>query len=307
MMDDMARVDGRVLTGHNDDIVSLDGRASIGGELCTGRGDDDIRIGARAMVGDGIDAGKGNDTIRIDTGANITQVNGGKGFDTLALGADTRVELGPKDGSGTVFYQDENGADTGESFDFKSIERITCFTPGTLIITANGKTAIEDLNTGDRVWTMDNGLQPIAWIGRATVPAQGALAPIRISKGTLGNDRDLLVSPQHRMMLDGWRVEMHCGMDEVLAPAKSLSNDNTIRPVEGGTVTYIHIAFDDHQIVIAEGIPSESFFPGAEALSALDQSARAEILALFPEWACPHMRPTSARPVVSAREAKTLV
>lgn len=69
----------------------------------------------------------------------------------------------------------------------------------------------------------------------------------------------------------------------------------------------MHIAFDSHQIVMAEGIPSESFFPGAEALDALDNAARDEILTLFPQWRCPHLRPTSARPVITAREAKALI
>jgi peroxidase len=67
-------------------------------------------------------------------------------------------------------------------------------------------------------------------------------------------------------MLDGWRVEMHCGTDEVLAPAKALTNDQTIRRVEGGTVTYVHIAFDTHEIVMAEGIASESFSRNGAAL-----------------------------------------
>ena len=305
-LSDMATIGGNLLTGHNDDTVVLSGRASVGDELCTGRGNDDITIGARATVGGAVHAGKGDDVIRVETGANITDVNGGKGFDTLQLDDNARVEYDATPSNGTVFYTDADGHDTGESFDFRSIERITCFTLGTLIITERGKLAIEDLRVGDRVWTLDAGLQPIAWVGRATVPAQGALAPILIRKGAMDNARDLLVSPQHRMMLDGWRVEMHCGAEEVLAPAKALTNDQSIRRVEGGEVTYIHIAFDAHQIVMAEGIPSESFYPGAEALNALDQAARDEILTLFPEWRCPAHRPKVARQLITPREARSL-
>lgn len=307
MMDDMATVGGSVMTGHNDDTVVLSGRAQIDGELCTGHGDDDITVGARATVGGTLNSGKGDDIIRLETGANVTSVHGGKGFDTLQLDGDTRVEYDTNPENGTVHYLDSDGNDTGESFDFRSIERITCFTLGTLIITERGKIAIEDLQVGDRVWTLDNGLQPIAWMGRATVPATGPLAPILIRKGAMDNARDLLVSPQHRMMLDGWRVEMHCGADEVLAPAKSLTNDHSIRRVIGGYVTYVHIAFEAHEIVMAEGIPSESFFPGTEAINALDQTARDEILSLFPEWRCPAHRPVAARPVVTLREAQNLM
>ncbi|WP_296419305.1 peroxidase family protein [Pseudooctadecabacter sp.] len=305
-LSDMARITGDVETGRGSDTVVLDGRSTIDGSLRTGREDDTISIGGRATVGGEVNLGRGDDTITVASGANLGLVNGGVGFDTLQLTGNTRVEFGHDPTDGTVFYLDEDGNDTGESFDFHSIENITCFTIGTLIITERGKLPIETLAVGDRVWTMDAGLQPVAWIGQATVPATGDLAPIHIAKGAMGNDRDLLVSPQHRMMLDGWRVEMHCGTDEVLAPAKALINDHTIRPREGGTVTYVHIAFADHQIVMAEGIPSESFFPGAEAMNALDAAARAEILALFPEWDCPHLRPQTARPTVTAREARPL-
>lgn len=298
---------GAIMAGDGDDTVTLDGRAQISGEVCTGSGDDTITLGARTSVDGAVNAGKDDDLIIVETGAEVNDVNGGKGFDTLRLEANTRVEFNADPVNGSVFYLDADGNDTGEGFDFKSIERITCFTLGTMIITERGKVAIENLVVGDRVWTMDAGLQPIAWVGRATVPAKGDLAPIRIAKGAMGNARDLMVSPQHRMMLDGWRVEMHCGTDEVLAPAKALTNDGTIRRVEGGDVTYVHMAFESHQIVIAEGIPSESFFPGAEALNALDHAARDEILTLFPEWRCPHLRPHAARQVVTAREAKALI
>lgn len=304
---DMAQIAGNVLTGTGDDTVTLSGRATVDGHLSTGRGDDIVDIGARATIGGSVKLGKGDDTITVETGAAITNLHGGSGFDTLRLGPNTRVEMQDGTDHGTVYYLNDDGTDTGQSFTFRSIENITCFTLGTKIISERGAMAIEDLTVGDRVWTMDAGLQPIAWIGRATVPATGALAPIRIRAGAMDNTRDLLVSPQHRMMLDGWRVELHCAADEVLAPAKSLVNDDTIRRVEGGVVTYVHIAFERHQIVIAEGIPSESFYPGAQALSALDTAARDEILALFPHWACPHMRPDLARPVLTTAEARTVV
>lgn len=305
-LSDMAHIGGSLRTGHDNDTVVLEGKSTIDGSLDTGSGDDDVTIGARATVGKSVQTFQGDDIIRVAAGANISLVDGGLGFDTLELTGNTRVEYDTDPTNGTVFYTDENGNDTGEQFDFESIERITCFTLGTLIITARGKLPIEDLRVGDRVWTLDAGLQPIAWVGRATVPARGPLAPILIRKGAMDNARDLLVSPQHRMMLDGWRVQMYCGDDEVLAPAKALTNDDTIRRIEGGEVTYVHIAFDSHQIVIAEGIPSESFFPGAEALSALDQAARDEILTLFPHWRCPHMRPKTARQVITQSEARNL-
>jgi hypothetical protein len=115
------------------------------------------------------------------------------------------------------------------------------------------------------------------------VPAQGRLAPVRIAAGALGNARDLLVSPQHRMLLTGWKARLHLGEAEVLAAAAMLVNDSTIRRETGGTVEYFHMLFDSHEIVWAEGAPSESFHPGEQSWSALDRAARDEILALFPE------------------------
>jgi peroxidase len=306
-LSDMARIGGDLRAGNDADRVVLEGRATIEGDLRTGNGDDLVRLGESITVGGTVGLGRGDDRIVLETGANVDRIQGGDGFDTLQLGPNTRVDYDSNPANGTIYYLDDAGNDTGETHTFRSIENITCFTCGTRIITANGQRLIEDLQVGDRVWTLDSGLQPIAWIGQATVPALGPLAPILIRKGAMDNTRDLLVSPQHRMMLDGWRVQVHCGADEVLAPAKGLTNDHTIRRVEGGFVTYIHIAFDSHQIVMAEGIPSESFYPGAEALNALDQAARDEILALFPEWACPHARPKTVRAALTPREARVLL
>ena len=115
------------------------------------------------------------------------------------------------------------------------------------------------------------------------MPATGVLAPILIRKGALGNDRDLRVSPQHRMLLQGWQAEMLFGEEEVLATAKSLVNDHSILRDEGGEVEYFHMLFDTHEIIYAEGAPSESFHPGEQGWKTLDQGTRDEILTLFPE------------------------
>ena len=162
---------------------------------------------------------------------------------------------------------------------------LVCFASGTLIKTPNGQTLIEQLAPGDMVLTMDHGPQPIRWIGSSKRPAVGNMAPILIRKGALGNTRDLRVSPQHRMLLSGWQAEVLFGESEVLATAKSLVNDHSILREEGGEVEYFHMLFDSHEIVYAEGAPSESFHPGAEGWKALDKPTRNEILELFPQLA----------------------
>jgi len=160
-----------------------------------------------------------------------------------------------------------------------------CFAAGIRIATVSGDRPIEDLVAGDLVLTMDRGYQPVRWIGSTKVPATGDLAPILIRQGALGNDRDLRVSPQHRMLLQGWQAEMLFGEEEVLATAKSLVNDHSILRDEGGEVEYFHILFDTHEIIWAEGAPCESFHPGEQGWKALDQATRDEILMLFPELA----------------------
>jgi len=162
---------------------------------------------------------------------------------------------------------------------------ILCFAQGTWITTPSGQVPIEELAAGDMVVTMDHGPQPIRWIGSSKRPATGNLAPILIRKGALGNTRDLRVSPQHRMLLSGWHAEVLFGEREVLATAKSLVNDHSILREEGGEVEYFHMLFDTHEIVYAEGAPSESFHPGAEGWKALDAPTRNEILELFPQLA----------------------
>ena len=137
-----------------------------------------------------------------------------------------------------------------------------CFTRGTLIATPEGPRLIEDLQPGDFVLTLDHGPQPLILISRAIFAATGRNAPVRIRKGALGNDADLIVSQQHRMLIGDWRAELFFGEAEVLVAAKHLVNGDTIHLLPGGEVEYFHLLFEKHQIVWAEGIPSESYFPG---------------------------------------------
>ncbi len=184
---------------------------------------------------------------------------------------------------------------------------VACFVRGTQIATRRGSVPIEELKAGDEVITMDHGFQKIRWIGSTSVAAEGSLAPVVIRKGAMGNERDLRVSPQHRMLVRGWHVELMFGQKEALVPAKALINDETVFPLEGGTVDYFHMMFDRHELVYAEGIPSESFHPGHVGIGSFAEDTRQEILSLFPqlredaEGYSEHVRPS-----LKVREAKVL-
>lgn len=181
------------------------------------------------------------------------------------------------------WFQISGGDETGQIGDvsFENFEGVNfsviCFAGGTLIATDRGEVAVEELAEDDLVRTMDHGLQPIRWIGATTVPARDALAPIEIQASALGNRRMLRVSPQHRMLLRGWQVQLLFGEEGALVAVKHLVNDSTIRPMEGGEITYFHILFDRREIVFAEGMRQEIFslFPRLRSdLDAFGSSAR---------------------------------
>lgn len=160
---------------------------------------------------------------------------------------------------------------------------VVCFVSGTLIETQNGPKAIETLSVGDMVLTRDAGYQPLRWLGKTAAVAQGDLAPIVISKGTLGNTTDLVVSPQHAVLVEDWRAELLYGEPDVLICANDLLQHDGIYRKPGGIVTYCHILFDSHQLVKAGGIWSESLYPGEMTRCTVTPSARHEIETLFPD------------------------
>ncbi len=168
---------------------------------------------------------------------------------------------------------------------------VPCFVAGTLIQTDLGKRPIEDLKPGDLVQTMDHGFQPIRWIGSRKLDAvdlalKPTLLPICIRAGALGKNvpsRDLIVSPQHRVLLSGWREELLFGEQYVLAAAKHLVNGETIYQHQTTEVEYFHMLFDQHEIVLAENAHSESFHPGDYIIDKMDKNTRNEIFEIFPE------------------------
>jgi hypothetical protein len=198
--------------------------------------------------------------------------------------------------------------DDGTILNFSEIEHIICFTPGTLIATPRGARRIETLRPGDLVVTRDHGLQPIRWIKSRTVPAVGKFAPVRIRPGVVpGQERDLVVSPQHRMLFKGYRAELLFGETEVLVAARHLVDGLSVTQDEGIEVTYIHMMFDAHEVVYAEGAATESFHPGDLALDAIGADARHELFTLFPELrAMPSAYGTTARRCLKRHEATIL-
>jgi len=315
----------------NDSLYGGDGDDTSSGD----QGDDALAGGAGADVlyggtgadrltgGDGADQMFGGDDRDLFFGGIGDVIDGGEGgddFDTLNLAsvggaAMTNVIYGGGNNeSGTVQVLDSAGNVVG-SFTFSNIEAvIPCFTPGTIIQTNTGEKRVEDLTLGDKVLTRDTGYQPIRWIGTRTL-SQGDLAaqpnfsPVCIAKDALGAgipDRDMTVSPQHRMLITGPRAQMLFGEGEVLVAALHLVNDRTIRRVVPQSVTYIHLLFGRHEIILGDGTWTESFQPAEQTLNSMDSPQREEVLALFPELELGETYP-AARRLLKSFEAKVLL
>ncbi|WP_136635528.1 Hint domain-containing protein [Pseudooceanicola onchidii] len=178
---------------------------------------------------------------------------------------------------------------------------IACFVAGTKILTMEGQRPVEQLVPGDRVMTRDHGLQSLRWIGCRHVDGSeikefDSVRPIRIAAGALGNGmpvRDLLVSPEHRVMVSGDKVAELIGEDEALIAAKYLVGRDGITVEKVEAVIYYHLMFDDHELVMSEGTWTESFLPGLSALNGMDVEAVEELYAIYPEL---RLLPTPFKP-----------
>ena len=272
-------------------------------------------------------------TITDGTGAVVgtpvpttyTTVGFGLFYDAEENSADALIATGP--GGGTFFFFLNNDPPTAADaptgflqadpvgFDFESGDPL-CFARGTMILTPDGPRAIEDLAAGDMVITRDHGSQPIRWMGRRVVRAvelrrNPNFRPIRIAAGALGRNTpsaDLVVSPQHRILVRSTIAQRMFGTIEVLVAAKQLLQ------VEGvdictdlPSVEYFHMLFDRHQVVYANGAAAESLFTGPEALKSVGAAAIDEILALFPELRTTAQPPDPARLLASGRMGRRMV
>ena len=264
----------------------------------------------------------GNDTINLTTTVTADTVQdldgaigtftpsgsgapisfGGAGEPTLAqILSGTHVPTGQTDPIrpfGDIAITDGDGSGTVGNISFENFENVNfsviCFARGTRIATPDGQVAVEDLKIGDTVMTQDNGAQPVRWIGSRRFTAQTLadwpkLKPIRISKGALGLGlpvNDLIVSPQHRVLLRSKVAERMFGAPEVLVPAKKLLDLAGFEVIENDDgIEYFHFLCDRHELVWSEGAVTETLHTGKEALKTMSDEALEEIFDIFPELA----------------------
>lgn len=156
-----------------------------------------------------------------------------------------------------------------------------CFLPGTLISTPNGTRRVEELRVGDLVCVPSGDAKPVAFVRHRRISAQHLRnnprhAPIKIPGGAFSstsNNANLLVSPQHRMLIRSKVVQQMYGTQEILAPAAQLIGFKGIHRVETeNPFSYIHLLLNEHSIIEANGIGTESLFLGRSALADLSRS-----------------------------------
>ncbi|MEM6578071.1 MAG: Hint domain-containing protein [Pseudomonadota bacterium] len=311
--------------GGDDSLLGGEGDDTIFGE----GGDDTLE------AGDGKDflfGGADRDVLRdlnagdfADGGSRTTSGNRDDDFDTLDLrgvlsdvpGGSIKTNFTSDDQENGFVQVFDSGGDEIGRIQFREIENIIpCFTPGTRIATPQGERAVEDLRPGDRVITRDNGLQEVRWVGRRDLSLQDLaqapnLRPILVRAGALGRglpERDMCVSPQHRVLINTDRTALYFDDSEVLAAARHLTELDGITQCPAGPVSYVHFMCDRHEVVLSDGAWTESFQPGDTVMEAMGQAAQEEIYALFPELRDPVGRENyrAARLSLRRHEARLL-
>lgn len=190
-----------------------------------------------------------------------------------------------------------------------------CFGSDAMIDTDQGRVKAGNLKVGDLVRTQDASFQPVRWLASrhfsgADLAQKPHLRPIRIRAGALGAgvpDADLLVSPQHRILVRSAIAQRMFGAKEVLVAAcELLGLDGVEISADGAEVTYVHFLFDSHHIVYANGAEAESLFTGVEAMRIIGAKALREILEIFPEC-LDVVQPVPARLLLRGSSGRRLV
>ncbi len=293
--------DDTLLGGDGNDVI-----LGQGGEdsLVAGAGDDSVEggDGSDTIIGgtgtDTLDGGNNSDLFMFDGAGDHVIVGGedadGSDIDVIDLrGINARVIQGGPE-NGLIEFLDASGAVINTAT-YSQIEQVICFTPQSLIMTSTGPKRADALQSGEKIVTRDNGMQELAWIGQKTLGlgnmiANPELAPVTIAAGALGNglpEKELQVSPNHRVLMIGEMNRLLFDTGEVLVAAKHLVGRPGITQSVPNSVTYLHLMFEAHELILSDGAWTESFQPAEHALNGVESDQREELFAIFPELKSP--------------------
>lgn len=312
---DLTRFESDVSGLSNEELAAKSSAASNMMTLSGGLGSDTLDL-----VGNWtLSLNNANGAFTVDT--NGTVAGGTVTMSVLNSDQMTQVVGMPTVLSGTVSYGTltlTNGTTVAQNFAFQNYEDVNavCFTAGTMIETPKGAVAIETLKVGDLVTTR-HGEKPLKWLGKRRLDVidlmgNPKLLPVVIPAGSFGNGlprRKLALSPQHRVLVRSALAKRMFGAQEVLIPAKSLIGHNGTA-TDGATreVTYIHLMFDEHTTVLAEGLAAETLFLGAQSLQMLSADSLSELRAIFGDLETLSGQTTSGcLPFIKGRDARALV
>jgi hypothetical protein len=174
---------------------------------------------------------------------------------------------------------------------FQTVTAVTCYREGTRILTRRGEKPIETLAIGDELITLLGGPGHVIWSGKRAIdltrhPKPWHVWPIRIRAGAFAPGlplRDLYVSPDHAIFADG-----------VLVPARLLINGSTIQQVKSDHVVYYHFELEQHDVILAEGLPAESYLDAGDR----DTFSGGAVTALYPEFTARRWEMASCAPLV---------
>ena len=268
--------------------------------------------------------------FHLSPGSSFTDFSSAYGARGDELVSDANATVGFVSGTATITWTDvapgpysmfvgELNVGDGEALYVRvdsgqALEEIPCFAGGTLIDTVEGPIGIERLAIGDMVLTA-NGPKPILWIGSrrfssGLLDASPNLRPIRIKAGALGRDTpagELIVSPQHRILVRSKIAQRMFGTEQVLVAAKQLLELDGVEIADDlADVEYFHLMFDQHEIILSNGAETESLYAGKQALLAVGEAARQEIFAIFPELQDYSVDVAPAALLVPGRQARQL-
>lgn len=191
-----------------------------------------------------------------------------------------------------------------------------CFAKGTEIATPSGRRRVEALRSGDSVLTEDGRSVTIAWIGssryvRRRVSGDSRLLPVHIRAHAFGPglpDSDLVLSRQHRIVIESAICELMTGSSRAFVLAGHLPEGIASTPPPEEDVVYFHILLDTHEILLANGLPAESFQPAQRMIETLSDASRQELdEVLCVLGAAAMLARPDALPTLKQREARVVL
>ncbi|MGH1578417.1 Hint domain-containing protein [Planktotalea sp.] len=289
-------------------IVDTDEDGDFTDEAATTQTDNDRYTGSTVTYADGSTSTVTLELITLSDGTQAILVNGG-GANSINAASDQiqSITLG-------TFSTTFNNRYNQSNFNNTITNSVVCFCAKTMVQTPNGERPIGSLKAGDEVVTANAGSQKVLWVGKrklstAQLVAAPHLKPVRIRAGALGENlpkSDLLVSPQHRILIASKIAERMFGQKEIFVPAIKLLDAEGIEQFASlAPITYVHVLFDKHQVIFANGTPAESLHTGPQALRSLLPNARKELFEIFPELSAGSHFPTLARPAVQKQAQVT--